>query len=326
LSDILDVSLTLSDNARTQPILDGRVTARGLHIRPTMLHPSEMFWRQLHFAEFDVSEMSLSSLMIQVSRGKSDWVALPVFTYRRFFHTSVLVRRDSGIASPADLAGKRVGVPEYQQTWAVWSRGVLEDEFGLRPQQVEWWMERGQDKSHAAATGFRPPEGVVINQIPPDTDIGEMLLKGELDAALLYLNSPNAVDRARVDLSASDEIRTLFADPDAEARRYYAKTGIFPINHTVVVRRSLLEANPWIARSLYDAFLEAKALGEAQTRAELGVFAEGGLLPADGDPMPYGVARNRTVLETLARYDHDQGLTERRVALDELFAPSLMDV
>src|SRR5215831_20056656 len=129
----LELSIALSDNPNTRPLLDGRVGAEGIRLIPTAVHPSEMFWRQLRFGEFDVSEMSMSSLLIATARGACPWVALPVFTTREFFHTRILVRTQAGITAPADLRGKRVGVPEYQQTAAIWGRGVLENEFGVRP-------------------------------------------------------------------------------------------------------------------------------------------------------------------------------------------------
>ena len=233
----LALSIALSDNPNTRPLIDGEVVPEGITLTPTAVHPSEMFWRQLKFAEFDVSEMSMSSLVIATARGPTPWVALPVFTTREFFHTRILVRADAGIAAPADLRGKRVGVPEYQQTAAIWARGALENEFGVAPREMEFFMERG-DKSHGGATGFKPPPGVTVNQIPASTNIGEMLTRGELDATLLYLTNPNLVDRSRIDLSADKRIRTLFPDRPAEGRRYYAKTGLYPINHTVVVRRA----------------------------------------------------------------------------------------
>ena len=154
------------------------------------------------------------------------------------------------------MRGKRIGVPEYQQTWAIWSRGALQHEFGVHAREIEWFMERNPDKSHGGATGFKPPEGVRVNQIPPTTNMGEMLLRGELDGSIHYLPEKNLVDRSRVDVSAVT--RYLFPDPAAEGRRYFAKTGLFPINHTVVVRRSLLESHPWIALNLYSAFVAAK--------------------------------------------------------------------
>src|SRR5262249_10648465 len=254
----LELGIALSDNPNTRPLIDGEVQAEGIGLTTTTLHPSEMFWRQLRFAEFDVSEMSMSSLLIATARGPTPWVALPVFTTREFFHTRILVRREAGIASPADLRGKRVGVPEYQQTAAIWSRGVLQHEFGVHAREIEWFMERPPDRSHGGATGFAPPAGVRFNQIPPSTDIGNMLVAGELDATLLYLTNPNLVDRSRLDLNAHPSIRPLFADRAAEGRRYFAKTGLYQINHTVVVRRSLLERHPWIALNLFSAFAAAR--------------------------------------------------------------------
>jgi 4,5-dihydroxyphthalate decarboxylase len=244
----LDLSIALSDNERTRPLLEGRVVPQGIRLVPTMIHPSEMFWRQLRFGEFDISEMSLSSLIISTARGDTRWVAIPVFTMRRFFHTSIIVRTDSGITEPAQLRGRRIGVPEYQQTWAIWSRGALQHEFGVHAREIDWFMERNPDKSHGGATGFTPPDGVRVSQIAATSNMGEMLLRGELDGAIHYLPEKNLVDRSTVDVSSVT--RPLFPDPAAEGRRYYAKTGLFPINHTVVIRRSLLEQHPWIALNL----------------------------------------------------------------------------
>jgi 4,5-dihydroxyphthalate decarboxylase len=328
----LELSLALSDNPNTRPLLDGHVAAEALRLIPTAVHPSEMFWRQLRFGEFDVSEMSMSSLLIATARGPTPWVALPVFTTREFFHTRILVRSDAGISAPADLCGKRVGVPEYQQTAAIWGRGVLQHEFGVHAREIEWFMERGPDKSHGGATGFAAPAGVRVSPIAPSTNIGEMLVCGELDATLLYLTNRNLVDRSRIDLSIDPRVRPLFADRAAEGRRYYAKTGIYPINHTVVVRRSLLEQHPWIALNLYSAFAAARDHFARQADAFLAPYFDTGVLGDEArhalarDPMAYGVKAARPVLETIAQYVHEQGLTERRVGLDEVFAPSTMDL
>jgi 4,5-dihydroxyphthalate decarboxylase len=328
----LELSLALSDNPNTRPLIDGHVEAEGIRLIPTAVHPSEMFWRQLRFGEFDVSEMSMSSLLIATARGPTPWVALPVFTTREFFHTRILVRSEAGISAPADLRGKRVGVPEYQQTAAIWGRGVLQHEFGVHAREIEWFMERGADKSHGGATGFAAPAGVRVNQIPPSTNIGELLLAGELDATLLYLTNRNLVDRSRIDLSADPRVRPLFADRAAEGRRYYTKTGIYPINHTVVVRRALLERHPWIALNLYSTFAAARERLARQADAFLAPYLDTGVLGDDAkraltrDPTGYGIKAARPVLETIAQYVHEQGLTERRVALDEIFAPSTMDL
>ncbi len=328
----LPLSIALSNNPNTRPLIDGAVEAEGLDLTATVLHPSEMFWRQLRFAEFDVSEMSMSSLLISTARGPTPWVALPVFTTREFFHTRILVRANAGIAAPADLRGKRVGVPEYQQTAAIWGRGVLENEFGVHPRDMEFFMERVADKSHGGATGFKPPAGVTVHQIPASTNIGEMLLAGKLDATLLYLTDRNLVDRSRIDLSADKRVRPLFPDRAAEGRRYYAKTGIYPINHTVVVRRSLLEQHPWIALNLYSAFAAARAQVLRAGNVALASHFETGVIGEDvrnrlaTDPMAYGVKATRKVLDTIAQYVHAQGLTDRLVKIEELFAPAALDL
>ena len=328
----LPLSIALSNNPNTRPLIDGAVAPAGISLTTTVVHPSEMFWRQLRFAEFDVSEMSMSSLLISTARGPTRWVALPVFTTREFFHTRILVRADAGISSPADLKGKRVGVPEYQQTAAIWGRGVLENEFGVRPRDMEFFMERVADKSHGGASGFKPPAGVTVHQIPASTNIGEMLVAGELDATLLYLTHRNLVDRSRIDFSVDKRVRPLFPDRPAEGRRYYAKTGIYPINHTVVIRRTLVEKHPWIALNLYSAFAAARAEVLRAGNVALASHFETGLIGEDvrnavaTDPMAYGVKATRKVLETIADYVHAQGLTDRRVKIDELFVPSTMDL
>ena len=192
----IQLSIGITDNPRTWPIIERRVKADGIDLMPTVLHPSELFWRQLRFAEFDVSEMSMSSLMMAKSKGDDRFVGIPVFTTRLFFHTTILVRKDAKIDKPADLKGKRVGVPEYQQTAALWMRGVLQHEFGVKPSDMEFWMERNPSKSHGGATGFKPPPGVTVNQIPKDKNIGSMMMSGELDAVMFYLVDPNLIDRS----------------------------------------------------------------------------------------------------------------------------------
>src|ERR1700719_2542488 len=323
----LPLSIALSDNSNTRPLIDGAVAPEGISLTTTVIHPSEMFWRQLKFAEFDVSEMLMSSLVIATARVPTPWAELPVFTTREFLHTRILVRAAAGIVAPADLRGKRVGVPEYQQTAAIWGRGALENEFGVRPRDMEFFMERVADKSHGGATGFKPPAGVTVHQIPASTNIGEMLVSGELDATLLYLTHRNLVDRSRIDLSVDKRVRPLFPDRAAEGRRYYAKTGIYPINHTVVVRRALAEKHPWIALNLYSAFATARAEVLRAGSTALASHFETGVIGEDlrkalaADPMAYGVKATRKVLETIADYVHAQGLTDRRGENGGLFSP-----
>ncbi len=325
---MIDLTLAVTDNVNTRPIIEGRVPTGPLRFRTSVMTASEMFWRQLKSAEFDVSEMSLSSLFIAVARGDDRWAALPVFTMRRFFHTWTWVRTDRGIDSPADLRGKRVGVPEYQQTAAIWARGVLRHEFGVRPEEIHWFMEREPAMSHGGATGFVPPPGVRVDRIPPATNIGEMLVAGDLDATLLYLNEPNPVDRSRLDLAAEPMVRPLFADEFGEGQRYHRKTGLFPINHAMVVRRSLLTDRPSLATEIVAAFTAARALAGRDAVAYLDGHVRAGSLDATAaaalrtDPMPYGIRDSRAVLETIADWVFEQGLSPRRVTIEEVFAPA----
>jgi 4,5-dihydroxyphthalate decarboxylase len=329
---MLDLSIALTDNARTRPLIDGRVTPQGMRLTPSVMTASEMFWRQLKFAEFDVSEMSLSSLFIAVARGDTRWIALPVYTMRHFFHSWIWVRRDRGIDSPADLRGKRVGVPEYQQTAAVWIRGILQHEFGVLPHEITWFMERTPETSHGGATGFTAPPGVTIHPIPAHTNIGEMLMSGELDATLLYLNQTNVVDRSRIELAAQPEVRPMFADAVAEGRRFFNKTGLYPVNHAMVIRRELAERHPWIARNLLEAFNAAKADALEITSGMLEGYVKTGLADAQllrvlcADPMPYGVQAARRELETIADWVFAQGLSPRRVQIEDVFAPSTLEM
>jgi 4,5-dihydroxyphthalate decarboxylase len=326
----LSLSAALTVNERTQPLLDGSVAVEGVQLAPTALEPAEIFYRQLKFAEFDVSEMSLASLMIATATAPTDWVALPVFTIRAFFHTTILVRDDAGIATPRDLRGKRVGVPEYQQTRAVWQRGILQHEFGVDAREIAWFMERTPAVSHGGATGFTPPPGIRLTYVDATTDLGALLVSGEIDAALHHYTRPNIVDRAMTPIAGHPGIRTLFADPVAEGRRYFAKTGIFPINHCVVVRRSLVARHPWLPLNLYAAFAAAKARTIERRAASMEpLFAVGALPPGERaaatfDAFPYGLSGSRAVVETIAAYLFEQGLTPRVVAPDELFAASTM--
>ncbi|MGA7485663.1 MAG: hypothetical protein WBW74_01805 [Xanthobacteraceae bacterium] len=326
----LQFSIGLTSNPRTWPIIAGQIAPDAIDLVPTVLHPSELFWRQLRFAEFDVAEMSVSSLMMAKSKGDDRFVGIPVFTTRRFFHTGILVRRAAGIAAPADLKGKRVGVPEYQQTAALWARGVLQHEFGVAPKDMEFWMERPPSHSHGGATGFVPPAGVTVNRIPLDKSIGSMMLSGELDAVLFYLVDPNLIDRSTADLQNHPEIRTLFPDPLAEGIRYHRKTGLYPINHGMVIRRELAEKHPWAVLNILKAFERANAVAEKQRVDHTEYHVETGLLPADAGKalrvsvVSHGIAANRRVLETVAQYSQEQGLTPRLMQLDELFAASAM--
>ena len=327
----LQLSLGIASNPRTWPVLDGTVKPDGIELVPTILHPSELFWRQLRFADFDVSEMSFSSLMMARAGGDERWVGLPVFTTRRFFHTDIMVRRDSKIERPADLKGRRVGVPEYQQTAALWTRGVLAHEFGVSPAEMEFWMERVPSHSHAGGTGFKPPPGVTIHQIPLEKSIGSMMVSGELEAVIHYIRNDNLVDRSRVDLHHHPDVKMLFADPVAEGVRFFRKTSIYPINHGMVVRREIAEKHPWVILNLLKAFDKANALADAQRMEHVDYHVAAGLISQEAakalreSVLRHGIKANRLILETAAQYSLEQGLTPRLMRLDEVFAKSTMD-
>ena len=327
----LQLSIGMASNPRTWPVFDGRAKADGIDLIPSRVHPSELFWRQLRFADFDVSEMSFSSLIMAKSKGDERWVGVPIFTTRKFYHAAILVRRKAGIQSPADLKGKRVGVPEYQQTAALWARGVLQEEFGVEPRHMEFWMERGASHSHGGAVGFTAPPGVTIHTIPPEKSLGGMMLSGEVDAALHYIVDHNLVDRSTADLWRHPEITTLFPDPVAEGTRYYRKTGILPINHGMVIKREIAEKNPWAVLNLIKCFDHANDIANRERLEHVEYHVAAGLLAPGAEEalrtplVQHGIRANRKTLETAARYSYGQGLTPRLTKLEEVFAKSAME-
>ena len=328
----LQLSIAMANNPRTRAIFEDKVKADGISLICTPLHASELFWRQLRFGDFDVSEMSMSSFLMALAGGDTRWVGLPVFTTRRMFNVGVLVRKDRGIEKPADLIGKKMGVPEYQQTAALWTRGYLQHEYGVHPRDMEFWMERNDDHSQSAAVGFKPPSDVKLNFIPNDTNMGEMLMQGRLDGALRYLaGTDNLVDRSTVDLYLHPDFKTLFPDPHAEGVRFYQKTGIYPINHCMVIKREIVDRHPWTVLNLFKAFVRANDIAEKARMEAVAYHLETGLLPPEARKalatqlIRHGIAANRKVLETTAQYSFEQGLTPRLVKIDEMFAPSVME-
>ena len=327
----IQLSVGMAPNPRTWSLFDGGVKPDGIDLIMSPVHASELFWRQLRFADFDLSDMSFSSLLIAIAHGDKRWIGLPIFTTRRLFHTRILVRRDAGIDAPADLKGKRVGVPEYQQTAALWTRGVLQHEFGVEPKDMEFWMERNPEHSHGGATEFKAPSDVTIHQIPIGKDIGSMMLSGELHATLLYIVNQNLVDRSSADLWNHPQIRFLFPDPRAEGIRYYNKTGLYPINHCVAIKREIAARHPWAILNLYKAFERANAIANEQRMEHIDYYIETGRIAPEAKKaltvplVEYGIKANRRVLETAAQYSVEQGLTPRLLKLEEVFAPSTME-
>jgi 4,5-dihydroxyphthalate decarboxylase len=321
------------------PLMDGTVEPEGVELVPIYSHPGETFWRQLKFQEFEISEMSVSSYLIARSQG-ADMMAIPAFPSRSFFETILYYNADSGIRQPADVAGKRWGVPEYQQTAALWARGILEHDFGVSQYSVDWYMERSEALSHGGATGFAPPEGIRFHRVPEGESLSSMLVHNKLDVIMAF-GDPRRGDSSMIDRGASvaseegdwSKVRPLFPDPIAEGTRYFKEHGFIPANHTYAIRGDIHRQYPWLAFNLYTAFLSAKELAAQRLTEELPsslVFGREYLKQTraalSDDPFPYGVAANRPMLETLINYSHEQGLTKKRLAIEELFAPSTLDL
>lgn len=333
----LILSFISNFNERVEPLMNGTIKADGIELIPTYSHPSETFWRQLKFQEFHVAEMSMSSYLIARSRGV-DMIAIPVFPSRRFFHADQSYHVDSGIKQPGDLVGKRIGVGEYQQTAALWARGVLEHDFGVSQYKVHWYMERSEELSHGGATGFAPPPAISFHRIPPDKSLATMLVNHEIDVAPIashLTRAFNIIDRS-THIRASDgdwsKVKPLFPDQIAEAKRFFTEHGFVPVNHAYIIRGDVYREHPWVAVKLYDAFVKAKAIA-AETLLERipaalffgpEYFAMTQEVLGD-DPFPYGVKANTALLDTLIAYSHGQGLTPRKMKIEELFAKETLD-
>ena len=334
----LTLSFISAFNERVEPLMNGTIEADGIELIPTYSHPSETFWRQLKFQEFEVAEMSMSSYLIARSRGV-DMIAIPVFPSRRFFHAELSYHADSGVKQPGDLVGKRIGVGEYQQTAALWARGVLDHDFGVSQYKVDWYMERTEELSHGGAPGFTPPPGISFNRIPPDKSLATMLVNHELDAAPIaghLTRAVNVIDRStRIRGGEGDwsKVKPLFLDPIAEATRFFTKYGFVPVNHTYIVRGDVYRAHPWIAVNLYAAFVKAKAYAREKLleRIPEALFFGPEYLTMTqqilgDDPFPYGVKANAAMLDTIIGYSNEQGLTPRKMKVDELFAEETLDL
>jgi 4,5-dihydroxyphthalate decarboxylase len=328
---VLHLSLACSNNGRTRPVIDGRVKPDGIDLSITVVHPSEMFWRQLHFEEFDISEMSMSSLLMAIANGDDRWVGIPIFTTRNFFHTGIMVRADAGIETPSDLRGKRIGVPEYQQTAALWARAALQHVYEVAPSEMRWWMERSEEMSHGGATGFTPPKDIEFHYIDRDSSLGALLVAGELDGSLLYLAGGNLVDRSSADISNDRRFRRLFQNPIREGISYYEKTGLYPVNHGFVIKRSLYEAQPWVVLNIFNAFLKARDIWHSDAQDYIAPFAATGMLEAPGKGaqaqlFSYGVRSNEAILSALTQFSFEQGLTPRRIRPEEVFAEQTLNL
>ncbi|HEY1234255.1 MAG TPA: ABC transporter substrate-binding protein [Candidatus Binatia bacterium] len=324
-------------NERVEPLMNGTVKAQGIELIPTYSHPAETFWRQLKFGEFEVAEMSMSSFLIAKSQG-ADMVALPVFPSRRLFQTELSYNMESGISKPEDLAGKKLGVAEYQQTAALWIRGILEHDFGVSQYKVHWYMERSEEMSHGAATGFKPPAGISFNRIAGNKSLVSTLLDNELDVAHVaspFVLQANTLDRSSRIVGKNDwtKIRPLFPDRMMEGERFFKKHAFLPVNHTYIIRGDVYRKYPWVAFNLYSGFVKAKSLAREKLPETIpsALFFGAEYITKTrqligDDPFPYGIKANQTMLDTITSYSHEQGLTPRQMKAEELFAEQTLSL
>jgi 4,5-dihydroxyphthalate decarboxylase len=323
----LRLSVAVGDYDRTRPLIDGDVPIEGVDPVCLRLSPEEIFFRAFRHTEFDICEMSFSSYSVGVSRGTSAYVAIPVFPSRAFRHTSIYIRTDRGIEKPEDLKGRRIGTPEYQLTACVWARAVLEDEYGVKPSDVEWVRGGFEQPGRKEKIALTLPDGVRISDAPDNRSLSAMLKDGEIDA-LIGPRMPSSFN------SGEGKVGWLFEDPTAAAAEYYARTSIFPIMHLIGIRRALVEDHAWLPASVFKAFVAAKSLcaarlGDTSATKVMLPFVEEQLRRAKHlmgeDYWSYGFAGNRNVLETFLRHHHAQGLSQRLVEPEELFHPSTLE-
>jgi 4,5-dihydroxyphthalate decarboxylase len=321
------LSLACWNYDRTQPVMDGSVQPEGIALTCLTLPVEETFFRMLRHREFDVAEMSLSSYVVSMFDEPRPFVAIPVFPSRFFRHSCVYVNAAAGIGSPRDLVGKRVGTPEYQMTAPVWIRGILSEHYGVPVDSVVYYTGGLEETGRSEKIALDLPSRIRLQRIGEEQTLSAMLASGDIDA-LYTARMPSSY------LSGGGRVRRLFEDYREVEQDYFRKTRIFPIMHTVVIRRESYERNRWTARSLFKAFVEAqrRAYDELYVTAALKAMLpwltahveETRSLMGD-DYWPYGFAANRAVLSTFLRYHQEQGLSKRLLAPEELFAPETME-
>jgi len=327
---MVDVPITIAcgNYDRTQAIKDGRVAVEGCAVTYLPLYPEEIFFRAFRYQEFDVSELSFSSYLRTVAAGTSAYIGIPAFVSRIFRHSGIYIRTGAGIKKPEDLRGKRIGLPEYQITAVVWMRGMLQHEYGVHPSEIHWRSGGQEEPGRHERTPLKPIKGLDLQPIAEDKTLVGMLRDGELDA-LFTARAPSSF------LRGEPHIARLFPDTRAAETAYYKKTGLFPIMHLVGIRKTLVEQYPWLATSVYKSFCEAKAIAmenlrdvnallvtlpflEAETRETAAAMGE--------DFWKYGVQENMPEIEALTRYAHEQGLVDRKVGAEELFARATFEI
>ncbi len=322
----LQLSVAIGDYDRMRPLVDGAVQIDGVDPQYMLLEPEEIFFRAFRHADFDICELSMSSYSVKTAAGTSPYVAVPVFPSRAFRHTSVYVRTDR-IRSPADLRSKRVGLPEYQLTANVWVRMFLEEDHGIRPSDVTWVRGGYEQAGRVEKISLNLPADVRVESAGPENTISGLLASGELDA-VIGPRAPSCFERGH------PHVGYLFPDPQAAGADWFRRTRIFPIMHTLGIRRTLADAHPWLPAAVTKAFGQSKAMAMARlgdtsaTKVTL-PFVEEQLRAARtlmGENFwSYGLEPNRHVLQRFLRRHHEEGLSSRLLEPEELFHPASLE-
>jgi 4,5-dihydroxyphthalate decarboxylase len=323
----LQLSFACWDYDRTRALMDGRVKVDGIDLNYLNLPVEETFFRMARFQEFDVAEMSLSSYCVTLSKPERPFIAIPIFPSRFFRHSCIYVNAKSGIKEPKDLIGKRIASPEYQMTAPVWIRGILSDHYGV-PVDAQPYLFGGEEEpGRIEKMKLKLPPNIKVNPIEPHQTLTQMLYDGEIDA-LYTARMPSTFTKG------DGVVKRLFENYQEVERQYYRDTQIFPIMHTVVIRREVYEANRWIAQSLTKAFIEAQkmtyeALNETAALKSmlphLTAYVEETKREFGDDWWAYGLEKNVKTLETFTRYHHEQGLSPKKLEVSELFAPEALE-
>lgn len=323
----LNLSVAVGNYDRMRPLVDGEVQIDGVNPVFMLQEPEEMFFRAFRHADYDITELSMSSYVVKTAKNDCAYIGVPVFPSRAFRHTSVYIRTDRGIETPADLKGKRIGVPEYQLTANVWVRLFLDEDYGLKPAQLSWYRGGYEEVGRVEKINLNLTDGVKVTNIPEHETLSHMLAAGELDA-VIGPRAPSCFTNGH------PQVGYLFKNPQQEAQAWYQRTGMFPIMHLLGIRKSLVEQHPWLPFSVYKAFEQSKQIAltrltdTSATKVTL-PFVEEQLHAArqlmGHDFWSYGFEPNRHTLERFLIQHHAEGLSSRLVKPEELFHPASME-
>ena len=321
----LKLTLACWNYDRTQGLRDGSVQPDGIELNYLALPVEETFFRMVRNQEFDVAEMSLSSYTVSLFKDPKRFIAIPIFPSRFFRHSCIYVSAKSGIRTPKDLIGKKIGVPEYQMTAPVWIRGILAEHYGVPVDSVTYYTGGEEEPGRPEKQSLDLPANIKVRPIPEDKTLSQMLKDGEIDA-LHTARMPSTFDNKHV-------VR-LFPDFRKVELDYYRATGLFPTMHTIAIRREVYEANRWIAQSLFKAFCESQRRcyeDIKQTAAHMAMLPflnadiEEAVREMGDDYWPFGFEKNEKVLTTFLRYHYESGLSKRLLKPADLFAPETLE-